>query len=976
MKNKKFWERPGVLFLILLAVGGIIWGVFTEVDKEGLETSLSATLSFTKIRLQTYEDYTANDRVKSLVRLLDKSRELSNNMRRIASFGQQDMDDYVSEQRLSGVLVTDKDLNMVLQSVRNGDARALWETVANKGYMQEILEHPEETYTERMQIAGEEYDVAIVPRQDTAGLLVTYAEKDGKVLGDMTLDSVFADFPVSMNGVIVVSRDDMVVSTNQSALLGKTSEEMQQYYDSTLTGDEEGIIRLRPKDVTWYGKKDRLGAYVLYVFFPSSQVFMTRSIVSGIYLAAAVFVYLLLLLTRSNIERTALKQSQKRMRIINALGTAYSSITLFNLNTGTAEEIKKTDADDTISADSFLPGEARKEKICERIGEAYREGFLQFIDMDTVAHRLEGHQLLTYTSQLVKGTWILSVIVPQRFDKDGNLIAVLLANRDVTKEKERELEQEKALRSALAVAEHANKAKTNFLNSMSHDIRTPMNAVIGFTALATTHIDNRNLVLDYLRKINVSGQHLLSLINDVLDMSRIESGVVKLEEVKVHLPDVFHDLRSIIQGNISAKQQDLYIDTQNVVHEDIITDKLRLNQVLLNIVSNAVKFTPVGGMINIRVSENPCGKPGYASYSFSVKDNGIGMSKSFQAHIFDAFTRERTVTQSGIQGTGLGLAISKNIVDMMGGTITVNSEVGKGSEFIVTVECKISDEAVNWQPVPELRGARALVVDDDASTCMSVCKMLRDIEMVADWTTSGKEAVLRAKEAFEMKKEFRAYIIDWQMPDMNGIETVRRIRKVIGDDTPIIILTAYDWADIEEEAKEAGVTAFVSKPLFMSELRAALTREAVEPPKADADSENLHRHAGKKVLLVEDNELNREIATAILEEAGIQVDSVEDGTDAVVRINSADGDKYDFILMDIQMPKMDGYTATREIRTLHNNVKANIPIIAMTANAFEEDKQKAFAAGMNAHIAKPISIEVILHTLDQIFGNPNEKNYR
>ena len=544
------------------------------------------------------------------------------------------------------------------------------------------------------------------------------------------------------------------------------------------------------------------------------------------------------------------------------------------------------------------------------------------------------------------------------------MIAVLLANRDVTKEREKELEQEKELRNALAMAEHANKAKTNFLNSISHDIRTPMNAVIGYTALATSHIDNKEMVMEYLKKIHISSQHLLSLINDVLDMSRIESGVVKLEEVKVHLPDIFHDLNSIIQGSIAAKQQDLYIDTQNVVHEDIITDKLRLNQVLLNIISNAIKFTPVGGMINIRVSEQPCGRKGYAKYTFCVRDNGIGMSEGFQKRIFDAFSREQTVTKSGIQGTGLGMAISKNIIHMMGGDIIVNSEVGKGSEFIVTLECRISKEAVKYKPVPELQGARALVVDDDADTCMSVCKMLRDIEMLADWTTSGKEAVLRAKEACEMKKEFRAYIIDWQMPDMNGIETVRRIRKVIGNDTPIIILTAYDWTDIAEEAKAAGVTAFVSKPLFMSELRAALTEQA-EERKMEAPIR--HDHAGRKVLLVEDNELNREIATAILEEAGLIVEWVADGTDAVERMNEADENEYDLILMDIQMPKMDGYTATREIRTLGNNRKANIPIIAMTANAFEEDKRKAFEAGMNAHISKPISLDVILHTMNSIF---------
>ena len=544
-------------------------------------------------------------------------------------------------------------------------------------------------------------------------------------------------------------------------------------------------------------------------------------------------------------------------------------------------------------------------------------------------------------------------------------MAVLLANRDVTREKEKELEQEKELRNELAVAEHANKAKTRFLNSISHDIRTPMNAVIGYTALASSHIDSKDMVLEYLKKIHISSQHLLSLINDVLDMSRIESGVVKLEEVKVHLPDIFHNLNAIIQGSIVAKQQNLYIDTQNVMHEDIFTDKLRLNQVLLNIISNAIKFTPTGGIINIRVSEYPCSREGYARYSFSVKDNGIGISEEFKDHVFDAFAREQTTTKSGIQGTGLGMSISRNIIRMMGGDITVHSEVGKGSEFIVTIECKIVKEATKCEPIPQLQGARALVVDDNTDTCMSVCKMLRNIGMLADWTTSGKEAVIRAKEAWEMKKEFRAYIIDWQMPDMNGIETVRRIRKVIEPGTPIIILTAYDWADIEDEARQAGVTAFVSKPLFMSELRDALTRKEVSgrqpllPKHGD--------YTGKKVLLVEDNELNREIATAILEEAGLKVDAVEDGTDAVARMTEAAEDKYDLILMDIQMPKMDGYTATREIRTLRSNKKANIPIVAMTANAFEEDRQKALKAGMNAHIAKPIDVSILMRTLDKIF---------
>lgn len=970
MKNNKSRKVSILLLLLLLLIGIAVWGTFTGIDQKELKRSLSETTSFAKIKLQQYDDFTANDRVKSLIRLLDKTKELSNNLKKIDSYGQKEMDEYIEEQRLSAVFVLDKDLHVDFQSMKDKKMQSLWKENIPKSYVKEIVEHSEETYTERIMVDHTTYDMAVVARKDTTGLILSFVEKNRNTSGDITLRSVFANFPISMDGTVTVCLNDTVVSTNKKKMLGKTVKELQTYYKSNLDENRNGIIRIRPDNRTWYGTKEKVGEYVIYVFFPASQVFMTRAVVCGVYAAIAVLIYLLLQLARSDLEKTALKQSQKRMRIINALGTAYSSIILFDLAANKVEIIKRPEGDDTVYEGDLLAKDKQKEHIKDLIAEEYQEEFLQFVDVATIKERLEGHPSLTCTIQMTNGMWLSSLIIPQRFDKEGNIIAVLLANRNVTKEKEKEAEQENVLRSALAVAEHANKAKTNFLNSISHDIRTPMNAVIGFTALATTHIDNKEVVLDYLKKINVSSRHLLSLINDVLDMSRIESGKVKLEEVKVHLPDVFHDLRSIIQGNIRAKQQELYIDTQNVVHEDIIADKLRLNQVLLNVVSNAVKFTPVGGMITIRVSENPCERPDYANYSFRIKDNGIGMSKEFQEHIFDAFTRENTVTKSGIQGTGLGMAISKNIINMMGGTITVNSELGKGSEFIITLECRLSKEIVKYKPVPELQGARALVVDDDANTCMSVCKMLRDIEMVADWTTSGKEAVLRTKEAWDMKKEFKAYIIDWQMPDMNGIETVRRIRKIIGKDTPIIILTAYDWADIAEEAREAGVTAFVSKPLFMSELRNALTQQVEDAEAADTeDSQAKRRYAGKKVLLVEDNELNREIAMAILQEAGFIVESVEDGTDAVVRMSAASESDYDLLLMDVQMPKMDGYTATREIRTLSNNRKANIPIIAMTANAFEEDKQKAFEAGMNAHISKPINIEMILHTLDDVFGN-------
>ena len=531
-----------------------------------------------------------------------------------------------------------------------------------------------------------------------------------------------------------------------------------------------------------------------------------------------------------------------------------------------------------------------------------------------------------------------------------------------------EAEQKELLQQALATAQQANKAKTTFLNSMSHDIRTPMNAIIGFTALAQTHIDERDKVEDYLSKISTSSTHLLSLINDILDMSRIESGTVKLDEKPVHIPDLLHDLRTMIQGLVNAKNLNLFIDTQDVIHEDVLTDKLRLNQVLLNIVSNAVKFTQAGGDIIIRLIEKPCRTKHYTTYEFSVKDNGIGMSQEFLGHIFETFTREYSATVSGIQGTGLGMAITKNIVDMMGGDIQVESEEGKGSLFTVTLDLRLADEPVKSEPIPELLGARALVVDDDMNTCRSVSKMLRSIEMRPDWTSSGKEAVVRAQDAMEMDDEYKVYIIDYLMPDMNGIETVRRIRKVISEDVPIIVLTAYDWDEFEHEAREAGVTAFVSKPIFMSELRDVLTRPVVSEKIVKEEEKKNFDYSDKRILLVEDNELNREIAVAILEETGMTVDCAEDGDVAVATINKEPAGKYDLILMDVQMPRMDGYTATREIRTLADNKKANIPIVAMTANAFEEDRERAYESGMNGHIIKPISIEAIAKVLDGIFA--------
>ena len=524
-----------------------------------------------------------------------------------------------------------------------------------------------------------------------------------------------------------------------------------------------------------------------------------------------------------------------------------------------------------------------------------------------------------------------------------------------------------ALSEAVRAAETANKAKSTFLSNMSHDIRTPMNAIIGFTTLAVSNIDDKKRVRDYLGKILSSSNHLLSLINDILDMSRIESGKIHLEETEVSLSDVLHDLKTIISGQIHAKQLELYMDAMDVTNEDVYCDKTRLNQVLLNLLSNAVKFTPAGGTVSVRIRQYPGTVKGSELYEIRVKDNGIGMSQEFVQKIFSPFERERTSTVSRIQGTGLGMAITKNIVNMMGGTIEVLTEQGKGTEFIVRLPFRIQSKHQRIEKIAELEGLKALVVDDDFNTCDSVTKMLVKVGMRSEWTLSGKEAVLRARQSMEMGDAFHAYIIDWRLPDMNGIEVTRQIRS-LGDDTPIIILTAYDWSDIEVEARAAGVTAFCAKPMFMSDIRDTLMT-AIGQKQAEAETAILPTAGsdfrGRCILLVEDNELNSEIAVEILNEYGFLVDTAENGAEAVEKVKNSKPGNYDLVLMDVQMPVMNGYEATRQIRALTDPALSGITILAMTANAFDEDKKKALECGMDGFLSKPIVIEELISILQK-----------
>ncbi|MDE7266236.1 MAG: transporter substrate-binding domain-containing protein, partial [Lachnospiraceae bacterium] len=627
------------------------------------------------------------------------------------------------------------------------------------------------------------------------------------------------------------------------------------------------------------------------------------------------------------------KELEEQLAIVDALSRDYLNVYAVNTGENTAKVIKLegyiTTGLEKDLQKIFPYTPLVQQYVRERVYVEDQQELLEALSIDTVAEKLATDMEYRGTYRILMDETIHNfqftyIKVERENSQEG--FTVLAGFRNIDEIVQEEQKQKQVLEEALAQAQHASRAKTTFLNNMSHDIRTPMNAIIGFTTLAASHIENADSIRNYLDKIMTSSKHLLSLINDVLDMSRIESGKVRINEEEVSLPEIMHDLKTIVQSDIKAKQFEFYIDTVDVTNETIICDKLRLNQVLLNILSNSMKYTKAGGTVSVRIIQTDSEPDGYASYQFRIKDNGIGMSEEFLKHLFEPFEREQTSTVSGIQGTGLGLAITKNIIEMMNGTVEVESAVGKGTEFIVTFRFRTVEQPQEAEHLERLENLRALIVDDDVNTCMSVSKMLSSIGMNPDWTTQGKEAVVRTEFAIEENKPYSAYVIDWLMPDMNGIEVVRRIRKVIGETATIIILTAYDWADIEEEAKEAGVTAFCSKPIFLSELRKILLTSYMEQgaeKEEKPEEENLNDiFTGRKILLVEDNEINQEIAQEILGSMGFVVDTVSDGTEAVDRIKNVEAGAYELILMDIQMPIMDGYEATRQIRALEDSAKA------------------------------------------------------
>ena len=666
----------------------------------------------------------------------------------------------------------------------------------------------------------------------------------------------------------------------------------------------------------------------------------------------------------------ASSREKQYMEMIQALSTDYTNVYRVNLTKDSVWAFRMSNAIVQNFGKRFQEGSYKdliRYYVESSVYEPDREMFMAYADPGHLMKVLEQEDTCAINYRVMRNGEIeyyrmkVSRIKSAREDVE---IAIGFSNVDA--DIRQEMEQRKLVEYALAQAQHANSAKTAFLSNMSHDMRTPMNAIIGFSAIAASHINNPGRVKDCLEKIMSSSNHLLSLINDILDMSRIESGKVQIQEKECNLSELLHTLINIIQPQAKGKQLDFLVDTFDVTDEDIFADPLKLNQIFINILGNAVKFTPVGGTISLRIRQKPCSVTGYGTYEFTIKDTGIGMSREFLEHIFEPFEREHSALKLGIEGTGLGMAITKNLVDIMGGTIAVSSVQGKGTEFVISLDLKLQENSSVSRNIVELEGLRALVVDDDFDTCDSVTSMLGQIGMRSEWTTSAREAVLRARKAYDDQDPFHTYILDLNMPEYSGLEVARKIRKMVGEDVPIIILTAYDWTDVEDEAREAGITAFCTKPLFMSDLKAALLKAnhlaeeiVLEESYTDED------FSGKRVLVVDDNELNREIAMEILQEAGFTVEVAVDGAEAVQMVEQSEEYHYDVILTDIQMPVMDGYEEVLAIRGMKRRDVASMPIIAMTANAFKEDKALALKCGMNGHIAKPLDIRAVFQILHE-----------
>lgn len=711
----------------------------------------------------------------------------------------------------------------------------------------------------------------------------------------------------------------------------------------------------------------------------TDQLYASRLVLITVSISIlAIFIILVVIWLARRRQRAAEEAVQKRekyqLQILAALSQDYSVIYYVDLDRNQSKAVRqKKGLRDTPDTDVLLVhkySEAMQSFLSTYVQPDTKDPLLELCDPQAVICRFQEEKGFTVRYRILPNHWNQEFFEMHFVDvsESEQEHAMVLGIRCVDEAVHEEQTQKQLLQDALEAANRASAAKSDFMSKMSHDIRTPMNAIIGMTAIAAAHAENPDRVRDALSKISSSSRHLLGLINEVLDMSKVESGTISLAAEEFSLSDLLNSMLLMIQPQIQAHKHHLQVHIQDIKHENVIGDSLRIQQVFLNLMSNAVKYTPDGGEISFTVREQAMPTSSTGCYEFIVEDNGMGMSEEYLKHIFEPFSRAEDLRTSKIQGTGLGMAITQNIVHMMNGNITVESQLGKGSKFTVTIYLSLQD--AQDIDASELADLSVLVVDDDDCACQSLCTMLDEIGMRSEGCTSGQDAVAAVQRALNTALPFYAAILDWKMPGMDGLDTARAIKRLVGDTLPIIILSAYDWSDIEMEARAAGVDAFLSKPVFKSGLIRtfkSLRNEAPEDPGQTSPLEPLLQNdfSGRRVLLVEDNDLNREIAREVLEMSGLTVEEAENGQIAVDLFSASKVGYYSMILMDIQMPIMNGYDAAAAIRSLKRPDALRVPILAMTANAFVEDIQAAKAAGMNEHLAKPIDFDALSSALNK-----------
>ena len=758
-------------------------------------------------------------------------------------------------------------------------------------------------------------------------------------------------------------------------LSGNSSEALQSFSDSMLQG-KEGVMRFSlegEKNVLAFTPVEGSNGWYLIAIVPDAVVMkhadeILKSSQTAMILLGSVLVVLALFLYMD-------RQSQKK--IMEKEGDLQYRERLFGILANNTNDVFLMFTTDRYQLEYISPNVERllgisQEEVKKDIRVIQRRlaDNEEAISLRNIKRMKVGSSVVHEGERIHRRTgeprWFFETLYKTSVDHSERFVAVL---SDRTQERKSEL----ALRDALAIAKTANESKSVFLSNMSHDIRTPMNAIVGFAALLQRDAGNPEKVREYTRKITSSSQHLLGLINDVLDMSKIESGKTTLNLSVVSLAELVEELGAMMQPQAKAKHQQFKIDVYDIYNEEILGDRLRINQILINILSNAIKYTPEGGRIDMVVRQMPQNTKNYARFHFEIRDNGIGMSQEYLETIFQPFTRESTKKTSEIQGTGLGMAITKNLVELMGGTIEVESQRDKGTTFRVDLELRVKEQDVDPDFWKKHGVTKMLIVDDEEEICIGIQNVMADTGVQISYALGGQPAVSMAQKAQSEGMGYDLVMIDWQMPDISGIETARRIRRIVPAHVPVMMLTAYDISRIEQEGTEAGIDGFLQKPFFLSNFRLMLDHlksDHTEEKEAVQEQDNIL--AGKNILAAEDNELNAEILTELLEMAGASCQVAGNGREALEMFEGAESGQYDLILMDVQMPVMDGYEATRAIRGCRHPQAKTIPIIAMTANAFSEDVKDALDAGMDEHVAKPIDMERLKSVIKDIIKRKAE----